>query len=424
MGFVFGAFTVAYGLFEVPTGRWGDRFGSRGVLTRIVLWWSLFTALTGCVWRFTLDSGYRIGFPGLEAPGLFRVSGIEVPLVVNGFVLLMIVRFLFGAGEAGALPNAARVVARWFPGSSRGPAQGLVVTSAQVGGAVAPSLAAFLIQAAGWRWTFVIFGSLGVVWAIAFYRWFRDDPGEHPAANEAERKLIGGGRLSAPADQPHPPVPWRQVLTSRNMWAMSAIMTCGAFTYYLYITWYPTYLKEGRGVNEITSGRLASLVLAGGAVGGLLGGYLGTWLVRRTGEWRWTRSLLCAGALSLAAGSLLASLTFDSALAATLCIALACLSAQVQLASWWAVTADITGRHLGALFGLMNSMGVPGAAASQLFAGSLADRLETLGYQGRARWDPIFYAYAAALLIGACCWLFVDATKSMVKPPGPGHEGG
>src|SRR5260370_1120502 len=99
MGLVFGAFTFAYGLFEVPTGRWGDRFGSRGVLTRIVLWWSAFTALTGCVWKFSLGSGYHLSIGGWS---------ISTAIVCNSLVLLMLIRFLFGAGEAGA-PNKNRI---------------------------------------------------------------------------------------------------------------------------------------------------------------------------------------------------------------------------------------------------------------------------------------------------------------------------
>src|SRR5260370_39810665 len=141
MGFVFGAFTVAYGLFEIPTGRWGDRFGSRGVLTRIVLWWSAFTILTGCVWKFSLDSGYCIRLPLIQTP---------VPVLFNGLLLLLLIRFLFGAGEAGALPNAARVVARWFPVGGRGPAQGMINTSALIGGAVAPVIAAYVMAWRGW----------------------------------------------------------------------------------------------------------------------------------------------------------------------------------------------------------------------------------------------------------------------------------
>src|SRR5438093_1242928 len=124
MGFVLAAFTLAYGLFEVPTGRWGDKYGSRGVMTRIVLWWSAFTVLTGCVMKFSLDSGVRLTVPGTDW---------QVPLLIDSFVMLLIIRFLFGAGEAGALPNAARVVTRWFPPHRRGPAQGLINTSMLIG---------------------------------------------------------------------------------------------------------------------------------------------------------------------------------------------------------------------------------------------------------------------------------------------------
>src|SRR6516165_9990472 len=98
MSFVMMAFTLAYGLFEVPTGWLGDRVGGRRVLTRIVLWWSAFTALTGAA---------------------------------LGFGTLLAVRFLFGAGEAGAFPNAARVISRWYPVGERGRVQGLMLTASQ-----------------------------------------------------------------------------------------------------------------------------------------------------------------------------------------------------------------------------------------------------------------------------------------------------
>src|SRR3954469_15883049 len=182
MGIVFGAFTLAYGLFEVPTGRWGDRFGSRGVLLRIVLWWSAFTSLTGAV---------------------------------NGFYLLLMVRFLFGAGEAGALPNAARVLAHWFPVGTRGRAQGFLTTSMLLGGVVAPMASQELINRFGWRWSFVLFGTVGVAWAVPFYLWFRDDPADHPGTNPAERELIAAGTLAADPHAAHPPIPWRLALTSR-----------------------------------------------------------------------------------------------------------------------------------------------------------------------------------------------------------------
>src|SRR5207249_8720030 len=140
--------------------------------TRIVLWWSAFTALTGCVWYFSFEVGNVVIF--------------------NSFLLLMLIRFLFGAGEAGALPNAARVISCWFPPGRRGPPQAWISASAQLGGAFAPPVAALIIDAKflGWRWAFVIFGSLGVVWAWLFTRWFRDEPADHPGVNEAELRYI------------------------------------------------------------------------------------------------------------------------------------------------------------------------------------------------------------------------------------------
>ncbi len=405
MGFVFGAFTVAYGLFEVPTGRWGDRYGSRGVLTRIVLWWSAFTVLTGCVWPFRLDSGYRLLLPGTEA---------AVPLVLDSFLVLLLVRFLFGAGEAGAYPNAARVVARWFPPGQRGPAQGLINTSALLGGAVAPIVAAYVIQAAGWRWSFGVFGLLGVVWAGAFYLWFRDDPAEHPAVNEAERQL-----LAAAAQEPagrHLPVPWGRVLGSASVWLLGGVITCAAFASYMYFFWYSIYLEKGRGVDEILSGWLAGLVLAGGAIGGTLGGYVSDALVRWTGDRRRSRRLQGAWGLGLAALALLAGVQCESPVVGSVLMALACLSANTTLAAWWSAVTEISGRHLGALFGLMNSMGVPGAVASQLFFGWFADWMQAHGYEGRAGRDPAFYVYAGVLLVGACGWLWIDASQSVVEP--------
>src|SRR4051794_39968951 len=154
MAWVFNAFMLAYCLFEVPTGHWGDRFGSRGVIARIVVWWSIFTALTGAAF---------------------------------GFYPLVVFRFLFGAGEAGAFPNAARVVTRWFPAGERGFARGAITTTSMLGGAIAPPLAAALIRLVGWRWTFASFGVVGLVWSALFYWWFRDDPAEY-ATNRAGEK--------------------------------------------------------------------------------------------------------------------------------------------------------------------------------------------------------------------------------------------
>lgn len=380
MGWVLGAFIVAYGLFEVPTGRWGDRFGSRGVLTRIVLWWSAFTMLTGAA---------------------------------IGLTMLVVVRFLFGAGEAGAYPNAARVVTRWFPVEARARAQSFVIAAAQVGGTFAPPVAEYLIGVVGWRGSFVVFGALGIVWSALFYAWFRDDPAEHPAVNDAERELIGAHRRAAPAAEHHPPIPWRLVLTSGNVWLLGTIQTCCAFVAYMFMSWYPTYLQQARGVDSVEASWLSSLALGGGAAGCLFGGVVNDWLVRVTGSPRYAYRLYGVCCLAVATVALLGSVACESALWATAWCAVSYFAMLSGQAAWWPTISEISGPHVGAMFGLMNSLGVPGGFASTAFLGAFADYMGRLGYVGRGQWDPAFFVYAAALGFAAVCWLGVDAAKKI-----------
>lgn len=379
MSYVLAAFTVAYSLFEVPTGWWGDKYGSRGVMTRIVIWWSVFTALTGAA---------------------------------QGLLYLLMVRFLFGAGEAGAYPNAARMLSKWFPTESRGGAQGLYNASALIGGAIAPLVTAYLMEWIGWRWTFVAFSVPGVLWAIVFWWWYREDPSTHPAVNAAERQLIAAG-TSPQTTAAHPPIPWRAVLSHPHIWLLGGVLACAAFNTYLYFSWYPTYLEKGRGVDSIEAGRLASLVLAGGALGCIGGGVMIDWLVRRTHNRHVCRRVWGAAVFALAAACLLAGRYSDSPRLAALWTSGSVLCSTSALSCWWGAVTDISGRHLGALFGLMNSMGGLGAIASQLFVGRFADWMKARGHTGRAQWDPMFYVYAGVLFLGALTWLFIDSRNSV-----------
>jgi MFS transporter, ACS family, glucarate transporter len=397
-GLVGVAFQIAYAVFEPTTGHWGDRFGSRRVLIRIVLWWSAFTALTGCVWQFSYE--------------------LLPAVVLNSFVLLLVIRFLFGAGEAGALPNAARVISRWFPPGRRGPPQALISTCAQIGGAAAPALAAYFIESPyiGWRWAFAIFGSLGVVWAWFFARWFRDDPATHPHVNDAEREYILGNRATAltPAASHQHHIPWRLVFANRNIWLLGIANACTAFFSYMLFLWFPTYLKEGRGLDEITSGRLGSLPFLFGATGVLLGGYVGDWLTARTGS---RRLALCSmGTIGLfLAGTLVGSSVYaEEPIVAVLLCSTGYFFSYLQLAAWWAAMGDVGGRHLGVLFGLCNMIGLSGGAISQVFLGYFADYMKGLGYLGRAQWDPAFYLYGAVLLVGGVLWLFINPRLAVV----------
>jgi len=394
-GFVIPAFTLSYALFEVPAGRWGDRYGSRGVLARIVVWWSVFTALTG---------------------------------VATGLGMLLAVRFFFGAGEAGALPNSARVLRAWFPESWRGRAQGIVTTAMMLGGAVAPVASQWLINLFGWRWSFAFFGLLGILWAVSFYLWFRDDPAEHPATNEAERRFIGAGRkprkhavldedtlapdIAADAEL-HGPIPWARVLRCANIWLLGGAMVTMTGIYYLLISWYPKYLQAARGATPNQSSWLSSLVLGSGAFGCFFGGWLTDWLVAKTGNRRWGRTGQAVFGAGLAATGILASIGTDSTLGASIFVALACFGVQLQVPAWWASATQVSGRHLGALFGLMNMMGAVGGIASPIFFGSSADRLKSLGFSGRAQWDPALYVYVVVALVGMVFWSLVNPERTV-----------
>lgn len=371
--YVLMAFTLAYGLFEIPTGRWGDVWGARRVLTRISLWWSAFTALTGAS---------------------------------TGLPMLLVVRFLFGAGEAGAFPNVARVMSRWFPDEERGRAQGILLAASQTGGAVAPFLAAWLIQKIDWRWTFVVFGSVGGFWALGFWWWFRDDPATHAGVNEAEVQKIG---RRASAEAVHTSIPWGLVAENPSIWLLSLIMACGSFNSYIYFSWFPKYLKSGRGVDPLEAGQMASTVLACAAVGTYFGGYLLDRAVAGRGVMR--RRLLGGSAFFIAAIMLGCALLSSDPWQAAQFAALSCFCTQATQPLWWSSAIGISGKHVGALFGLMNSVGVFGAMSSQYLVGRLADWMAARGFSGRAQWDPIFYINCGVLITAGLLWsVFVFRT--------------
>jgi sugar phosphate permease len=231
--------------------------------------------------------------------------------------------------------------------------------------------------------------------------------------NDAERAYILKGRENEDAS-PASPIPWRSVFASRNVWLIGLIMTCVSFAAYLWMFWYPSYLQKGRGVDAMTSGSLSSLVLAGGALGSALGGLLSDYVSRRTGGLRRARSAIGAVSMALAGTFLLISLAGERALEASVLIGLAYFFIMLQTASWWGAVSDISGRHVGALFGFMNALGIFGGVGGQLFPGWMADKKGLQGFSGRAQWDPALYYFGIVLFIGAVAWIFVDSNKSAI----------
>ena len=369
MSVVFSAFTLAYSLFEVPSGWLGDVRGPRRVLTRIVIWWSAFTMLTG---------------------------------LVQGFRSLVVIRFLFGAGEAGAFPNVARSLSRWFPVRERGRAQGVALLGSRVGGMLSVPLALLVINAWGWRISFVIFGAVGLIWAAAWQVWYRDRPEDHPGMTASELAWI----QQDGAPPPPLPVPWARLFRTRNVYALAVMYFAFGYGLYFYFTWLPTYLIQELGFSTMAGGAFAALpfVLAGAADVG--GGWLTDRLSRRFGL-RAGRSNLGFAAF-FACGLLLATSTvIAGAVPKAILLALALASADFGLSAAWAVCTDIAPDHAGVMTGWMNTFGNLGGFVGPLVVGYAIDRWQS--------WTIPFYIAAVIYVVGALAWLVIDPTRTLVK---------
>jgi len=367
MGYVFSAFYLAYALFEIPTGWWGDRIGTRRVLTRIVCWWSVFTVLTG---------------------------------VAFNYASLVAIRFLFGAGEAGAFPNVTRTYARWFPRQERGTAQGLFFMGAHLTGGLTPLLVTALLVYLEWRSLFVLFGSIGFVWSLAWYRWFRDSPAEHPGVGAAERELIERG-LGADAGPALEATEWKRLLANRTVVCLCLMYFTQAFGGTFYVTWLPTYLAS-RGLTGMTAGVLAGLPLILSAAADLLGGVATDRTARRFGL-RLGRITIGGGALAAAGLFTIAGTFVASPVAAAVLIALGGASSNFLLGAAWGTCLDIGGRRSGAVSAAMNTSGQVGAILSPILVAAVVRRF--------SNWSAPLYLAGVLFLLGALCWSWVDPTK-------------
>jgi MFS family permease len=362
-GWVTGVFTLAYCVFEIPTGILGDRIGPRSVLTRIVLWWSAFTALTGAM---------------------------------TGFYPLLLTRLLFGAGEAGAYPNASVVVSRWFPAQQRATMSGVILMAGQVGGAVAPLLVVPIQLRYGWRTSFYLFGATGLVWATVWYKWFRDSPDEKrgrvsPAATATSSSRVGHA------------FPWRRASRSGTVWSMLGLAFCYIYVYNFFQTWFHTFLVRGRGFNE-ASLLLSALPYAVAVFANLAGGAASDALVRRLGAKR-GRRVIGVTALSAATASTVAAMLTQHQLLAVVFLALTYGAITFQQSGVFGVCLDIGGPTAGAMVGLMNTVAQVGGLAGSILYGYIVDRTGS--------YDAPFIPMTILLLVGAALWANVDASRQV-----------
>jgi MFS transporter, ACS family, glucarate transporter len=374
MSVVFSAFTLSYSLFEIPSGWLGDVIGPRRVLTRIVLWWSAFTMLTS---------------------------------VAGGFRSLVTIRFLFGAGEAGAFPNIARSFSHWFPTRERGRANGVMFLGSRVGGMLSAPIALLIVARWGWRVSFVLFGMVGIVWAAAWFAWFRDRPRDHPAVNAEELAWIRGDARSplSPDRNTVEATPWGDLLRSRNLYAICAMYFAFGYGLYFYFTWLPTYLIRQLGFSRLATGVFASLPFVLAGVADIAGGWLTDYLSRTRGL-RVGRCYLGFAAFVTCAALVFGSTLPVPSIAKAVLLALALASADLALGACWAVPLDIAPEHAGVITGFMNTLGNLGGLIGPLVVGVAVDRWGS--------WTFPFYVTAIVYACGALSWLAIDPTRSLM----------
>jgi MFS transporter, ACS family, glucarate transporter len=364
MSYVFSAFTLSYAIFEIPTAWWADRIGSRRVVTRIVAWWSAFTMASGAA--FSYGS-------------------------------LLTIRFLFGAGEAGAWPNAARVFSRWIPAGERGMVQGIFFAGAHLSGGVTPLLVTALLGLMSWRAVFVTCGCLGLVWTTAWYRWFRDEPSEHPSISAAEcEKILSERRLPAAHDEQGGA--WARIARHPSLLPLCLMYVANTYGFYFLITWLPTYLATARGFSRTELGLFAGLPLILSVVADIFGGLTTDSLTRRFGL-RFGRCSVGAGGYLAAALAMLAGALVSGPRTAAVLIAVAAAASMFTLAPSWAACIDIGGRHSGVLSAAMNTSGQIGGILSPIVLAYIVDIF--------ANWAIPLYVMAGLYFMAFVCWLLI-----------------
>jgi MFS transporter, ACS family, glucarate transporter len=354
-GMVLSAFGLSYALFEIPMGLLGDKLGVRWVLSQLVLIWSLFTALMGAAWSLTS---------------------------------LWVIRFLFGAGEAGCFPNLTRMLSAWLPLSERVRAQAVMWAFGRWGGALAPPVAFFVIYHFGWRLGFVALAMLGVAWVAAFLPWFRNDPAQHKSVNSAELALLESSRELVLHDRG---VPWYRLLLQRDVFFLGLQYFGFSYTWYFYVTWLPTWLQQARGLAPGVAATYAMVPLALGGLGSIVSGFLPLSIPRK-----W----VAIGGF-LATAVLIFAIPYMPGVALPMALmGIASFSSDLTMPISWNTCVEIGKQYTATVSSTMNMLGN--------FAGFVAPLVFGLILQATNSWAMVMDTMAAAAVVSATSWLFIE----------------
>lgn len=374
LGYVFSAFVLGYALFQAPSGRAADRFGARRTLTLAAIWWAVFSSLTAAPF------GLAFALP-----------------------LLLVTRFVLGAGEAVIYPASNRVVAKWIPVSERGLANGVIFMGVGVGAGITPPLVTSVMLRFGWRVSFVACGLIGLLAGAVWWLIARDSPDEHRAVSARERAHI---RADITETVSAPPLSWHDIGTSRNVRLLTISYFCYGYSAYIFFSWFFIYLSTVRGMQLKESARYAMLPFIAMAVGSALGGYLNDRLSRarslRTG-----RCGVAGVGIGLAAVFIAVGTEVESARIASVILAGGAGTLYLAQSSFWSVSADIAGSSAGTVSGVMNM----GAQLGGVVTASL-----TPWIAGHFGWAASFQVAAVLCVIGAAAWTAVQPGRAIAAP--------
>jgi ACS family glucarate transporter-like MFS transporter len=387
LGNVLSAFLLGYAIFQIPGGRLADRVGPRRVLAIGVIWWGVFTALTAVV---SSSAGHAV-------------------------LLLVAVRFLLGAGEAIIYPASNRFVALWIPSQERGAANGWIFAGVGVGSGATPLLITYIVTHLGWRWSFWISATVGLLAGLIWFLISRDAPEQHPWVSPGELAFIrnSGVQKSGLVDEASVAsavkrvVPWSSILRSSNVWAVTLSYFCFGYIAWIFFGWFYTYMAKVRGLDLKATAAFSTLVFLVMAAASPVGGVISDALVKRRGQ-RFGRASVAIVSMAAASVFLILGSKADSPGLASVVLAGGAGALYLSQSSFWSVTADIAAGSSGSVSGFMNMGAQLGGAVTTTLTPMIASRYG---------WAASFYVAAAFAIIGAFTWLIVDPNTRLGNSP-------
>jgi len=371
-GWIMAMFTLGYALFQTPAGKLADKRGARGVISGIVAIWSVLTAMTGLAWNY---------------------------------VSMLLIRFFFGAGEAGAFPALAKVVYNWFPIKERGIIQGINFSGSRIGAAFAMPLVAWLIKEIGWRHTFLVFGAFGIIYAIIWYLLFRNKPENAGFIGSEEVEFIKINRQQTGSEIKNI-LSFSAIIRSPVMWLTMAQYISSNFTFYFSLTWMYPYILERFQLGLVEAGFYTSVPLIAGAAGNWVAGIMVDAIYRR-GKWKLSRRIPAVIGFALSAVGMIMVTQVSSPLISIMFMALAVFGADMTLSPSWAFCIDIGKENAGAVSGTMNMAGNLGAFVTIIAFPYL--------FKWTGHYEPFFIICAVLSLAAILLWWKMDPEKSITN---------